>query len=60
MYVFASGQRYEGAWSAGKKHGWSIYTVETGEHGRSQDYRPAGGRQPWALKRAAPGCLAYA
>lgn len=31
MYVFGSGQKYEGAWQKGKKHGWSIYTVETGQ-----------------------------
>jgi hypothetical protein len=31
VYVFGSGQRYEGHWEKGKKHGWSIYTVETGE-----------------------------
>lgn len=30
MYVFSSGQKYEGHWEKGKKHGWSIYTVETG------------------------------
>jgi hypothetical protein len=30
VYVFGSGQRYEGHWEKGKKHGWSIYTVETG------------------------------
>lgn len=30
MYVFASGQKYEGRWEKGKKSGWSIYTVETG------------------------------
>jgi hypothetical protein len=38
VYVFASGQKYEGRWEKGKKHGWSIYTVETGAcgvtHGR--------------------------
>jgi len=32
VYVFGSGQRYEGHWDKGKKHGWSIYTVETGAH----------------------------
>jgi hypothetical protein len=31
VYLFSSGQRYEGHWSKGKKHGWSIYTVETGQ-----------------------------
>lgn len=31
VYVFGSGQRYEGHWEKGKKHGWSIYTVETGQ-----------------------------
>lgn len=31
MYEFASGQKYEGHWEKGKKAGWSIYTVETGE-----------------------------
>lgn len=30
VYVFGSGQKYEGHWEKGKKHGWSIYTVETG------------------------------
>lgn len=30
VYVFGSGQRYEGCWAKGKKHGWSVYTVETG------------------------------
>lgn len=28
--MFGSGQKYEGHWEKGKKHGWSIYTVETG------------------------------
>lgn len=31
VYVFGSGQKYEGHWDKGKKHGWSIYTVETGQ-----------------------------
>ena len=30
VYVFASGQQSEGRWEGGKKHGWSVYTVETG------------------------------
>lgn len=36
MYVFGSGQKYEGHWEKGKKHGWSIYTVETGMYGTSK------------------------
>ena len=36
VYVFASGQKYEGHWQSGKKHGWSIYTVETGGQGGMQ------------------------
>lgn len=36
VYVFASGQKYEGAWAKGKKHGWSIYTVETGALARGR------------------------
>jgi hypothetical protein len=31
VYLFGSGQKYEGHWEKGKKHGWSIYTVETGQ-----------------------------
>ena len=27
VYYFGSGQKYEGEWAHGKKHGWSIYTV---------------------------------
>lgn len=30
VYVFGSGQKYEGHWDKGKKQGWSVYTVETG------------------------------
>ena len=32
IYLFASGQKYEGEWALGKKHGWSIYTVDDGEN----------------------------
>lgn len=31
IYLFSSGQMYEGEWALGKKHGWSIYTVDNGE-----------------------------
>lgn len=29
VYRFSNGQKYEGQWQAGKKHGYCVYTVET-------------------------------
>lgn len=61
MYVFGSGQKYEGHWEKGKKHGWSIYTVETGQRwagswaeGKPQWVHPVGGDQQAAEGSAAP------
>ena len=29
VYRFSNGQKYEGQWLIGKKHGFCVYTVET-------------------------------
>jgi hypothetical protein len=57
VYVFGSGQRYEGHWEKGKKHGWSIYTVETGETMMpSSSARARGVEQQFAAIVAHPHC----
>lgn len=44
VYVFASGQRYEGDWLQGMKHGWSIYSVEEGSTWAAHWYQ---GKPTW-------------
>ena len=52
MYVFGSGQKYEGHWEKGKKHGWSIYTVETGQRWAGSW---AEGKPQWVHPLGQPG-----
>ena len=46
IYLFSSGQMYEGEWALGKKHGWSIYTVDNGERGSGPWAGSTEGRMP--------------
>lgn len=59
MYLFQSGQMYEGQWRAGSKHGWSIFSLHNGQQwpGAPRRLVPASLHPPHCqvLQRQVPG-----